>query len=207
MWYRNERTGARYFASNSAKRQRRLVRRLRLWWRAMDGYQDQAWMVTLTYRHDVSWQPNHITDFLRLLIKAGGVLAHAWVAEVQPGTGRVHYHVIIIGSRPGWVMRRWGKGRTQVKQCWSVGYILKYLWKGKGGEGLPKGARRFGIGIKSGLLCRAAQRIIDLSKLPASIAYVCEMMGGYAERIPGGWITDWGIPIMNEWHRDLFQWG
>jgi len=128
-----------------------------------------------------------------------GAKAISWVAELQPNTGRVHYHLIVFGSRPAWVMNRWGKGRTQVKKCWSIGYMLKYLWKGKGGEGLPKGARRFGIRVKKGLLCRKALYIIGLSKLPAWVAKFCEeTTGTLAIKKNGVWFAG-NHELENEW--------
>lgn len=200
MLLHNPRTHAIIQVDNEERRQRRLVRRLRHWWRALDGNVDRAWMVTLTYREDGAWRPEHVTDFIRLVRADGGMKAYAWVAEVQPGTGRVHYHILIVGSRPAWVERRWGKGFTQVKAAWSVGYLLKYLWKGDT-SGLPKGARRFAVWVASGLLCSAADFVLQLGKLPAWVGVVCERLGELATyQGRGVWVTDYlGVVLASEW--------
>jgi hypothetical protein len=200
MLLTNKRTGKMVIVADDAAREKRLVRRLRLFWRAMDGYTENAWFITLTYKHDIEWEPYHISKFVER-IKKDGQNAYCWVAEVQPSTGKIHYHVIVMGHRPAWSHQRWGKGRTRVRPCTSIGYLLKYLWKGKGGKGLPKGARRFGIGVKKGLLCRKALKVLQLSKIPVWVAYVVESMGGVAKKIGGGkWeVLPWGIILENEW--------
>lgn len=200
MLLTNKRTGKMIILDDEKLRQKRLVRRLRSFWRAMDGHTDNAWFLTLTYRHDVEWKPYHISKFVERL-KKDGQKGYCWIAEIQPGTGRVHYHIVVLGHRPAWSHQRWGKGFVDVSKCWSIGYLLKYLWKGKGGVGLPKGARRFGIGVRNGLLCIEARQVIILSKLPVWVAYPLEMMGGVAKKLGGGkWeILPWGIVLENEW--------
>lgn len=201
MLFTNKITGKMIVVQDDMMRQKRLERRLRMFWRAMDGHTKNVWMVTLTYRHDVEWEKNHIRKFTNRLKEESGYKAYCWVAEVQPNTGRVHYHLIVFGSRPAWVTQRWGKGRTQVRKCWSIGYLLKYMWKGKAGEGLPKGARRFGIGVKKGLLCSKGLQVLKLSRLPEWVASPLEMMGGVAEKLSAGRyiIQPWGLVVVNEW--------
>lgn len=200
MLLQNRSTGAMVVVSNAQRRQRRLERRIRYWWRALDGHlgKGNVWMVTLTYRHDVDWEPRDITKFLRL-VRDEGCKAYCWIAAVQPRTGRVHYHLLMVGSRPGWVDRRWGKGRTQVRPAWSPGYLLKYMWSQEV-EGLPKGIRRFATWVRRGLLVPAAEWVYRRSFLPRWVDAIAERWGGLPEYEGDGW-WDFGgyLMVRSEW--------
>lgn len=187
--------------SEKVIRQKRMVRRIRMWWRALDGQIEKrnVWMVTLTYRHTENWNPRDITRFLQRLRNTMDCKAYAWIAAVQPGTGRVHYHIMMVGPRPLWVMQRWGKGRTEVKAAWSAGYLLKYLWS-QDINGLPKGCRRFATWIKKGLLSSKANYVYRLSYLPDWVARYLEEIGGWVHKESAGiWITDIGIILTSDW--------
>ena len=84
MLLTNKRTGKMILVDDAEIRQKHMVRRLRSFWRAMDGHTDNVWFVTLTYRHDVEWQKYHITKFTNRLKEQKGYKAYCWVAEVQP---------------------------------------------------------------------------------------------------------------------------
>ena len=72
MLLTNKRTGKMILVDDAEVRQKRMVRRLRSFWRAMDGHNDKAWFLTLTYRHDVQWEPNHIRKFTNRLKEQKG---------------------------------------------------------------------------------------------------------------------------------------
>lgn len=122
-----------------------------------NGQRFKVAMVTLTYREDDQWKPNHISSYLdnvRKWAKRGGSstvkrgrrkknsrkftpfnLRYVFVAELTK-RGRVHYHVLFwlpkgitmpMADRQGW----WKHGST--KSEWArkpVGYIAKYASKG-----------------------------------------------------------------------------
>ena len=207
MLYRSKSTGRMVIVSEMQRRQNWTKRRVERWWRSLDGHvrhgeQGHAWMVTLTYRHDEKWEPRQITEFIQRIKHKSGMKAYCWIAAVQPGTGRVHYHMIVVGSRPAWVANRWPYGRTQVRPAWSVGYLLKYYWTQEV-EGLPKGIRRFAVWVRAGLLEDLALWVWELSKLPAWVARYCVAWGGgLASRRDGGlWELDCGITLEQDWVR------
>ena len=121
------------------------------------GQRFKVAMVTLTYRNDDEWRPNHISaylDHVRKWAARGGAtvvkkgrrkkntqvfapfaLRYVYVAELTQ-RGRVHYHVLFwlprgitmpMADRQGW----WKHGMT--KSEWArkpIGYIAKYASKG-----------------------------------------------------------------------------
>jgi len=109
-------------------------------------------MVTLTYgaaapaANDVADCIRHIRQWLG---RRGARCRIVWVAENQPISGRLHYHLLVWLPKgltlpkpdtQGW----WSKGWSNIK--WArkaVGYLAKYASKGGQGEiwQLPKGSR------------------------------------------------------------------
>lgn len=124
-------------------------------------------MVTLTYREDVDWQPNHLrafSDAVRQWYRRRGEKPrYVWAMELT-ARGRPHYHMLIWvphwlrlpqPDRQGWW--RHGMTRTEVARN-AVGYLAKYASKGLGycnSQGelylYPKGSR-----ISGGTAFRAA---------------------------------------------------
>lgn len=124
------------------------------------GRTRQAWFITLTYRPETEWQPEHIKAFmlhLRRWAKSNGhVLPYVWAAELQK-RGAVHYHVVCWlpksitkatfpkPDQAGW----WPHGMSQrVPARNAVGYLAKYVSKGSISTDakFPKGCRLHGGG-------------------------------------------------------------
>lgn len=116
-------------------------------------------MVTLTYRKDGMWRPEHVSELInhyRLWFKrhGGGVEFHyVWVLEFTE-IGRPHYHLVCwlpkgvkppLPDKQGW----WKHGMSQAIYATSpVGYIAKYASKGQGVliRDLPQRMRLWGYG-------------------------------------------------------------
>lgn len=115
-------------------------------------------MITLTYRADGMWRPEHISELVqhyRLWFKrhAGVEFHYVWVLEFTE-IGRPHYHLVCwlpkgvkppLPDRQGW----WKHGMTQALYATSpVGYIAKYASKGQGVliRDLPLRMRLWGYG-------------------------------------------------------------
>ena len=125
---------------------------------------DQPWFVTLTYRQDNQWHPNHIAEAMdryRAWCGRRGVpCRYIWVAELTK-TGRVHYHLIAwlpVGTRMTfWDKPRkvkgkktvafWTHGMTNTQQAkHGVSYLMKYLSKMGEFHEFPDGLRLYGVG-------------------------------------------------------------
>lgn len=120
------------------------------------GFRYRAAMVTATYgdqapeANDISKLCKHYRQWCE---RRGIAYRCVWVAENQPISGKLHYHLVLFlprGITPpkpdkqGW----WTKGSTRCE--WArkaVGYLAKYASKGGNGERwtLPKGARISGF--------------------------------------------------------------
>lgn len=122
------------------------------------GFRWTGAFITLTYRPGVSWAPDHIGYFRRLVAdycrRRGVRFRFVWVAETQKN-GAVHYHVVVWWSsaagrdfrlpKPderGW----WPHGLSNIRRLRSAGesYLAKYLSKGDVGA-FPKGLRLYGM--------------------------------------------------------------
>lgn len=120
------------------------------------GRRYKCWMVTLTYRPGVEWEPGHIAQyqkrFQRWCESQGASYRFAWVAEMQK-RGVIHYHFLcwlphnLAVPKPD-KRGMWPHGMTQRKQVYApVKYAIKYTSKGSSElEQFPKGARLFGVG-------------------------------------------------------------
>jgi len=170
----------------------------------------RAWFVTLTYRDDVSWSPNHIRAFMRRIddwCRSRGLRRRAeWCLELTR-RGRPHYHVIVwVPSRfalPKADKRGWwlcGMTRTEVARK-PVAYLAKYASKFSPdmAAAMPKGARSHGVcGLnpegkrevrwwKSPLFAREALgERADVRKAP----------GGYLDRMQGAFVrSPWVVTV------------
>lgn len=112
--------------------------------------------VTLTYRPDVEWKPEHIKNFFRLVrqrfARRGERARYVWVMELTQ-RGVPHYHIVFwfraslrlpAPDRAG----LWPHGWSNVQRAHSpVGYLISYAAKADALEAaFPKGARIFGAG-------------------------------------------------------------
>ena len=113
--------------------------------------------ITLTYRPGESWEPCHVSRFVRLMRqwfgRRGESCRFAWVGELQK-RGALHYHVLV------WVPRRlrlprpdscgwWPYGMSNIETARNpVGYMVKYATKTRPEDvkRLPKGVRLHGNG-------------------------------------------------------------
>ncbi|KQX99327.1 hypothetical protein ASD22_03425 [Rhodanobacter sp. Root480] len=113
--------------------------------------------ITLTYRPGETWEPRHVSRFVRLMRqwfqRRGHACRFAWVGELQK-RGALHYHVLV------WVPRRlrlprpdqcgwWPYGMSNIETARNpVGYMVKYATKTRPEDvkRLPKGVRLHGNG-------------------------------------------------------------
>lgn len=159
-----------------------------------------AIMVTMTYRDDVNYEPEHVSDFINTIQKyaarRGYKLPYAWVMELTE-KGKPHYHMILwIPSRwnlpkpdtRGW----WPHGATNVKRAKNAyGYLAKYASKCQGPKSteggyahqFPRGARIHGIG---GLTASEAA-IVAWWKLPKDLRRGAEGSHKWRRMVGGGW--------------------
>jgi hypothetical protein len=121
------------------------------------GRRLQGIFLTLTYRPEAYWSPNHVAGCLRLIRqwchRRGVEPRYVWCAE-QHKSGRVHYHAILFvppglmlpkPDKQGW----WPHGMSQIQRCrkQSVGYLIKYATKCRDiDKPWPKGCRLHGHG-------------------------------------------------------------
>lgn len=177
-------------------------------------------MVTLTYREEVAWQPQHIAEFRKAVVqratRAGVRIRFQWVIELTQ-RGKPHYHALLwvpFGYRIAMPDRNgdWKHGSTRVETARKpVGYITKYATKGSSElYQLPKHARLFGVG---GGLCfekHVAHRAglpmwLDSVLLPeargrrvARVGWVCSVTAEiFSSPFEVGWSRDsWGIVVV-----------
>ena len=113
--------------------------------------------ITLTYRPGETWEPRHVSRFVRLMRqwfkRREYPCRFAWVGELQK-RGALHYHVLV------WVPRRlrlprpdacgwWPHGMSNIETARNpVGYMVKYATKTRPEDirRLPKGVRLHGNG-------------------------------------------------------------
>lgn len=109
------------------------------WFMQKHGHRYRVGFVTLTYRNDFAWEPNHIQTLIRhyrqWAKRRGITFRCVWVAELTK-RGRVHYHIAFwlprgitppLPDKQGW----WKHGSTNAQ--WArrpVAYLVKYASKG-----------------------------------------------------------------------------
>jgi hypothetical protein len=181
-------------------------------------------MVTPTYRPGVHWEPAHLasyTDHVRKWYygKTGEKLRYVWVAEVQDGKRRedgvgrgvIHYHAIFFlckgltmpkADKQGW----WPHGMTNTMRCTNpVAYVMSYAKKQANVGGLPKGARRYGIGGLERSSC-AIRRWINWPGFVQARASVHDDFrraegGGWVNRATGEWWpSEYGLLFRTRGH-------
>lgn len=171
-----------------------------------DGFRpDQAHFVTLTYRDDDAWCPNHIaeaTDRFRAWCKRRGVeCRYTWVTELTK-RGRVHYHLIAwlpVGVRMTfWDKPRKVKGKKTVP-FWThgmsntqtakhgVAYLMKYLSKMGEFHEFPDGLRLHGTGglTKEGRAIRTWQNLPQWVKNDHGVGDIKRTQFGYTDMTTG----------------------
>jgi len=160
-----------------------------------------GWFITLTYRPDVDWQPQHISGYTMRLRKwcARRDVPHRylWVAE-QHKSGRVHYHAIVflpkglslpMPDKSG----MWAHGMSQRQVARKgIGYLVKYASKSARPERpWPVGLRLHGCaGLAAGERVRRSWWV-----LPKYIREQCEDWQRVRRARGGGWLS----PVTGEW--------
>jgi hypothetical protein len=140
----------------------RMRRRISAWSEVVDEIKKKRAirmvMATLTYAPEHEWDINHIRDFLKAIRRSlkGGILAYAWVAEMQQ-RGVPHYHVYFIlkahvmlptpDTDGFW---KWGMSSVDVGR--SPFYLVTYLGKEYQKKDYEKGMRVFAVWVKKGLV-------------------------------------------------------
>lgn len=154
------------------------------------GNRFDAVFVTLTYRSDEFYSTRDVSGYIKATrewLKRRNVKAfYQWVIELTQ-KGKPHYHII------WWVPKglrlpkpdasgMWSKGSSNIKLATRpVGYLVKYVSKGDGGE-FPKGARLFGVGAQDEGVKLARHRF----GLPM---WLFEKTEGRCARVPRvGWV-------------------
>lgn len=175
----------------------------------------RACMVTLTYRDAHGWRPEHVRNYLHSVRKwlkrlTGDRLAYVWVAEVQTererrtGDAVLHYHVVFWlpkgvtmpkADKRGW----WPHGMTKTERVRksAVAYVMKYASKFDSKEGLPHGARIYGVGG----LDAAARGVRRWCNWPAFVQARAAVTDCYAPQVGGGWVNR----VTGEWFPS--EWG
>lgn len=157
-------------------------------------------MVTLTYRAEVEWQPEHITKYVNRVQmyakRKGGKLPYCWVMELTK-KGKPHYHCI-FWIPVGWLLPKsdvrgwWEHGDTNTCRAHNpYGYLAKYASKCQGPKSteggylhdFPKGARIHGIG---GLTDYEAA-VVAWWKLPKALRRGEEGSHKWRRQDGGGW--------------------
>lgn len=172
------------------------------------GRKWRALFVTLTYRPGVEWSPRHVSQFIDAAGKwsrrRGFKLGYLWVAEMQQ-RGAVHYHAVVwvlsryrmpAPDKKGW----WPHGTTNVQPVKrnAIGYLMKYVSKGCGGEGpgLPSGCRVCG----SGGLDSMARDEFHYWRLPRYVREHVQIGERCARADGGGWVSrESGEVWRSEW--------
>lgn len=148
-------------------------------------------MVTLTYRPEVHWRRQHISECLAAWRTEfrGDTFRYVWVLELTK-KGKPHYHVLIWIPR-GRKLRKpdtseaWPWGMTRVEWARNaVGYLVKYATKGTDDCKFPRGARLYGMGG----LTRKSRESVGWSVLPRYIREQVEPSHRVARCPGGGWI-------------------
>jgi len=167
----------------------------------------QCLFVTLTYRNGDDWRGTHMTRYLTAVRnhhrrKTGHGLRYVWVGETQE-RGAIHYHLIFWVRRSyfmpkadarGW----WPHGMTNTQKArhlgGSVAYLMAYIKKQKSKEGLPHGARIFGVGGLSDV----GRRVRRWIHFPAFVQARADVATDVTRATGGGWIVA-GVRYLSEW--------
>lgn len=157
-------------------------------------------MITLTYRPDVAWRPEHISAALQNWRRelGGRPLRYVWVMELTK-RGVPHYHVLVW--LPGGARLEkpdqsgaWPHGWSRIELARNaVGYLVKYATKGTDGYSIPRGARLFGVGG----LDAARRRVRSWHMLPRYVRTQCSPSDRVRRARGGGWLS----PVSGEFWR------
>jgi hypothetical protein len=189
-----------------------------------------AWMLTLTYRDDVAWEPKHVSEAIHRLRKwmdrkFGQRLHYIWVMETKArksganiGLVREHYHVVVwvpFGVRASDLKLDargfWPHGMTQAVQARAaVRYVMKYASKFDNEGAFPRGARCYGVG---GLddVGRRVRRWINWPTFVQARASISDnwgrcVGGGWVNRDTGEWLpSEWGLSGVGRWYTRLVR--
>lgn len=180
------------------------------------GFRSTCVLVTLTYRPEAQWAPEHVSEYVKRTTKwaarRGFKLRYQWVIELTK-RGVPHYHLLFWlphGERlpkPD-ISGHWPHGLSKIERARKpVGYLVKYASKGEfSAYRLPKHARLFGVGGSSPEGRLATHRAGLPMWLSASL-----QDGTRAKRIPRvGWLeretgSIFESPYVFRWERD--EWG
>jgi hypothetical protein len=180
-------------------------------------------MVTLTYADGDGWRPDHVRNYLthvRNWLKrlSGRALAYLWVAEVQTerqardGGQCMHYHVLFWLPRgitmPKADKRGWwphGMSKTERVRKNAVAYVMKYASKFESKEGVPHGARIYGVGgldaADRGIRRWANWPSFVQARASVSDSFGPEVGGGWCNRATGEWWpAEWGLVLATKKH-------
>lgn len=214
----NTATGKRFKSDAGQSRLARMRRRVVAWSKVaeelqFDGQRMRRVMITLTYKGEGKWQPNHMRDFVKRFkeVLGSGLYALAWCAEMQE-RGAVHYHLYAL-VRPRTKIPMpdksgmWPHGSTQIATGRSFYYLVSYLKKEYQKAGFPKGCRIFAVYLRKSLLRPWTYTKFRWSALPNWLNeelndYGVILVALFARRKEGGgWYLD--VP---EDRQHFFEW-
>jgi hypothetical protein len=182
------------------------------------GY--QVLFITLTYREADAWRADHVGRYINAVRndyrrKTGDSLRYVWVGETQPerlertGDAVIHYHVIFWVLRSYWMPKAdkrgwWPHGMTKTERArlegGSVVYLMGYIKKQKSKEGLPRGARIFGVGG----LTPAGRCIRRWVHMPRFLQARYDCRAQVRRAAGGGWVDGDGVLWASEWGVSAF---
>jgi len=182
-------------------RVRRMVKRIKDWARYLPSLAEADYIgITLTYAPQHEWEPEHITNYMRLVhyrLKRN-LFGYCWVAEVQE-RGAIHYHVLLVvrkGTRlpkpDSSGMWKWGASSIQLITN-PTAYLIDYLKKASQ-KALPVGKRiRMFSAVWKSFFSQEIRKVLRFLSLPR---WLRETIGWdkFLEcfilpvRVKGGWV-------------------
>lgn len=159
------------------------------------GIDSQQWLITLTYKSRLDWQPGQLSKFnnrLKSWARSNDIpIIGLWVMELQK-RGAPHYHLVLLlpsGVTPprpdtdNWWQHGFAK---QQKASNAIPYMMKYSSKLENGDyPMPKGARTYGcFGLD-----KASRESLKYNSLPRWLRNLCDSTDKLV-KLPGGvWLN------------------
>jgi hypothetical protein len=145
----------------------------------------------LTYTNKDDYNSGHIRDYIKKVKQCLGdnLLGFAWVAEIQPDRGAIHYHVMILAKlgtripKPDVVDNNthkamWSFGWSGIHTARSPWYLLKYAGKERQKDlsRYPKSCRLYSASLR----------------LPGDeVGVVFKVLSGLGGKGKSNYVSDW----------------
>jgi len=203
----NVKTGKKVVVDPAQSRMSKMKRKVFSWAEAVKSYYDKEKhrlvMVTLTYKPEIDWQPNHIRDYMQAVKRyvKPDLLSYSWVVENHM-SGRIHFHLYFVVNQGADIPMpdksgMWPYGSSKIATGKSPYYLVSYLKKEyqKNFAVMPKGMRVFGVWVKPDAPPRWAYYRYRLSAFPGWLQEELEGAWYLAFLYPksvkgGGWVVE-----------------